>query len=107
MFAWLQEKGQAPPPQPSPIQGEGEKRLSLLALGDPVFQRPATPSEPEPNPPDHGVLVTVVQPGSKAAQSGIKPGDVLLSYGGTKLTKVADLDEAMKKAGGATRGDDG
>jgi hypothetical protein len=49
----------------------------LLAVADPLFERPDAP--PPPLPPG-GVLLTMVVPGANAAQAGLKPGDVLLRY---------------------------
>jgi CHAT domain-containing protein/Tfp pilus assembly protein PilF len=59
---------------------------SLLALGDPVFRR-----TPPPEPPDHGLYLLQVLPGSNAAKAGLQPGDVLLSYHGGKLQRFEDL----------------
>jgi tetratricopeptide (TPR) repeat protein len=60
----------------------------LLALGDPVFRTAG--------PPRHGVLIRRVLPGGSAGRAGLRPGDVLLSYGGKKLEGLADLKEAFK-----------
>ncbi|MGO9913674.1 MAG: tetratricopeptide repeat protein [Isosphaeraceae bacterium] len=78
VFKYLRE-------QPRP-----DRHAGLLALGDPVYQRPQTSSEPEPLP-DHGLLVNFVARGSNAATRGLKPGDVLLAYNGTALHKREDL----------------
>jgi CHAT domain-containing protein len=59
-------------------------------LGDPVYDRADTSSDPKPLP-DHGLLVNVVVPGSNAATHGLKPGDVLLAYNGSALNKKDDL----------------
>jgi len=60
------------------------KSAGLLALGDPVFETPAAAAKERPLPPG-GVLLTVVQPGSNAAQARLQPGDVLLKYGDKEL----------------------
>jgi tetratricopeptide (TPR) repeat protein len=78
VFKYLRE-------QPRPGRHAG-----LLALGDPVYERADSSSEPKP-PPDHGLLVKMVAPGSNAATHGLKPGDVLLAYNGTVLNKREDL----------------
>jgi tetratricopeptide (TPR) repeat protein len=66
---------------------------TLLALGDPDFA--STQSGP-PRPPGYGLYLSLVLPGGNAARAGLRGGDVLLSYGGTKLTTQQDL----KPAGG-------
>ena len=78
VFKYLRE-------QPRP-----DRHAGLLALGDPVYERPDKSSEPKPLP-DHGLLVNVVTPGSNAATHGLKPGDVLLAYNGQALNKKDDL----------------
>ena len=78
VFKYLRE-------QPRP-----DRHAGLLALGDPVYERPDKSSEPKPLP-DHGLLVNVVVPGSNAATHGLKPGDVLLAYNGIALNKKDDL----------------
>jgi hypothetical protein len=62
----------------------------LLAVADPVFDPPAVAKQTRPLPPG-GVLLTMVLPRSNAALSGLRPHDVLLSYGGTELKVPADL----------------
>ena len=64
VFKYLRE-------QPRP-----DRHAGLLALGDPVYERPDTSSEPQPLP-DHGLLVNVVAPGSNAATHGLKTGRCL------------------------------
>lgn len=63
----------------------------LLALADPIFERPATTDPPRPLMPPGGLLVTSVVTGGNAAQSGMKGGDVLLRYNGSTLSARNDL----------------
>ena len=70
----------------------GLPRLStvgLLALADPIFDRPKAAAEPLL--PSHGLLVTFVTPCSNGARAGLRPGDVLLTYDGTELRQRQDL----------------
>jgi tetratricopeptide (TPR) repeat protein len=75
------------------------KSQGLFALADPVFAAP-TPAVTEKPLPPGGVLLTVVQPGSNAAASRLRPGDVLLTYNGKPLTMVADLAPLIAAAAG-------
>ncbi len=78
VFKYLRE-------QPRP-----DRHAGLLALGDPVYERPDKSSQPKP-PPDHGLLLNVVVRGSNAANHGLEEGDVLLAYNGQTLNKKDDL----------------
>jgi hypothetical protein len=78
VFKYLRE-------QPRP-----DRHAGFLALGDPIFEQSGRSSQPKP-PPDHGLLVKMVAPGSNASTHGLKPGDVLLAYNGTALLKHEDL----------------
>jgi CHAT domain-containing protein/tetratricopeptide (TPR) repeat protein len=62
---------------------------SLLALGDPNFR--TADAGPPPKPPQHGLYLALVLPDSNAARAGLRGGDVLLSYNGTKLVTKEDL----------------
>jgi len=67
-----------------------DRHAGLLALGDPVFDRPDKSSDPKPLP-DHGLLVNVAGRGSNAANHGLQEGDVLLAFNGMALNKKDDL----------------
>jgi tetratricopeptide (TPR) repeat protein len=73
----------------------------LLALGDPIFDTAKATAKDKPLPPG-GVLLTLVQPGSNAAQSHLRPDDVLLKYGDRDLATLKDLQEAIAAADGKT-----
>jgi len=79
LFKYLRE-------QPRP-----DRHAGLLALGDPVYERPDDKSSGPKPLPDRGLLVNVVIPGSNAATHGLKPGDVLLAYNGQALNQKEDL----------------
>jgi tetratricopeptide (TPR) repeat protein len=73
------------------------KSAGLLAVGDPVFEAAAVAGKPRPLPAG-GVLVTLVQPGSNAAQSRLRSNDVLLKYADVELKTPADLNAAVAAA---------
>jgi tetratricopeptide (TPR) repeat protein len=71
-------------------QHRGLQGTSLLALGDPLFQRRS-----RPRPPEHGVMLAVVQGGGKAHRAGLRAGDVLLQVGKRRLNDLDDLKAAL------------
>jgi CHAT domain-containing protein/tetratricopeptide (TPR) repeat protein len=77
---------------------QGREPPSLLAVGDPAYPPPEAES-PAPTPPDAGIAVLRVEPNGLADLYGIRPGDVLLEYDGTKLAKADDLKEVPAEAG--------
>lgn len=43
-----------------------------------------------------GVVITEVEPGSAAAASGVREGDILTRFGSTAVTRMRDLEEASE-----------
>jgi tetratricopeptide (TPR) repeat protein len=76
----------------------GQEPPSLLAIGDPAYPPPEADG-PAPAPPDTGIAVLRVEPNGLADLFGIRPGDVLLEYDGTKLARADDLKEVPAEAG--------
>jgi CHAT domain-containing protein/tetratricopeptide (TPR) repeat protein len=96
MYAWLTEqrgKGK---------ELSGSERSPLLAVGDPVFGEPVKTDTMLPEPPDHGVMLAMVLRGSSAARSGLRSGDVILSYGEEQLCTAEDLGPAIEQVAEAT-----
>src|SRR5262249_31708913 len=77
---------------------QGHEPPSLLAVGDPAY-RPPEAEGPAPTPPDAGIAVLRVEPNGLADLYGIRPGDVLLEYDGTKRATADDLKESPAEAG--------
>ena len=52
---------------------------------------------PDPNAGDSrvGILITGVQPGSPADQAGLRPGDLLIQFGDSKLRNLDDLAQVL------------
>jgi hypothetical protein len=71
------------------------RNTDLLALADPIFERPSAPIV-DPPLPTGGLLVTMVGPGSNAARAGLKAGDVLLQYAGTDLKSLDQLGKLLR-----------
>jgi tetratricopeptide (TPR) repeat protein len=97
LFAWLQEPNRE-------NQGKPAQPRRLLALGDPMPGPTDGPSSPTPKPPDHGLLVWRVEPGSNAQRAGIQPGDVLLRYSGVRLATREDFRKLVQAGDPRTSG---
>ncbi len=87
----------------------GSERAVTLQLGelpnDEVAALQPSPEDPAeiddlgitliPNDRGEGMLVTAVKPGSEAAQSGLRPGDVVLEVNNNTVASAADIQEQL------------
>jgi hypothetical protein len=101
LFAWLQEKDNR---ASDSTDQQSPPSADILAVGDPVFGSSEPPNDPPP-PPDHGALVTMVTPHTKADKNGLKPGDVIVGYAQTKINSSSDLESATRSEANAKDGD--
>jgi serine protease Do len=74
-----------------------ELGLSLAELTDIYRQRLGLPDDVK------GVLITEVQPGSDAAEQGLRPGDVVSRIGSSRIENIDDAMRAINEA--RSRGD--
>jgi len=80
---------------PAQQQIEATDGLQLEPLDAKLRQRVGLPDNVK-----QGVVVTGIQPGSRAQQSGLAPGDVIIEVNKQPVASVQDYRNAYKKAGG-------
>jgi tetratricopeptide (TPR) repeat protein len=95
ILAWLRERHAR-----AQAANTSVRPPSLLALGDPALPPSDTEQAPAAPLPDHGMLIMRLMPQANAERSGVRVGDVLLRYGGTKLNGPTDLELALKAHAG-------
>jgi serine protease Do len=90
--------GTLPPPDqlaaaaPAPETPEPQLGMQLAPLTPEARESHGVPAATE------GVLVTGVEPGSAAAQRGMRTGDVILEVAREKVSEPAEVSEAIRKA---------
>jgi hypothetical protein len=84
--------------QPEPPTYVEIRRIEQI--GDPAAagDRPSFGSMPAyPNPAKDGVLLEAVLEGSPADKAGIRGGDVLLEFGGERITVLEEFEAALRR----------
>jgi hypothetical protein len=84
--------------QPQPPTYVEIRRIEQM--GDPAAagDRPSFGSMPAyPNPAKDGVLLEAVLEGSPAEKAGIRGGDVLLEFGGERITVLEEFEAALRR----------
>lgn len=88
------DTAQAPPQfaavAPSNAHGEG--------MGGGGGYGPAFGSVPDFTETEDGVRFSDVRPGSPAAKAGLKPGDVLVEFGGKTIRNLYDFTDALRRS---------
>ncbi len=98
MYAWLRERAEGCTGDGAPSTWGEAQRKPLLALGDPVFEQSEESDTVLPEPPEKGVLLAMVASESNAERSGLREGDVLMSYRGEMLAGPEELGSAIEVA---------
>jgi serine protease Do len=75
----------------APASGDVFDGVTLTDVTPEIARQLSLPSS------TRGVVITDVQDGSVAAESGLQPGDVILDANHQKVTNVADLDDALSR----------
>lgn len=90
------EKEKTPPAEPANPAPTKTEQVTYLGVGvEPIYQ-PLISHLPELLQSGQGVLVTSVAAGSPAEEAGIKPYDVLMTYGDQKLFSPEQLAKLVR-----------
>ena len=82
-----------------PINSKNRRRLPWVRLGVQVEElAPQTAKQFGFDEKTQGVVVTDVEPGSAASESGLKNGMLILKADQQAVTSVADLQKVVEKA---------
>jgi hypothetical protein len=90
------EKEKTPPTEPLKRATTENEHVTYLGVAVEPLYRPMASHLPELFGDDQGVLVTTVVPQSPAEKAGIKPDDVLMTYGDQKLFSPEQLAKLVK-----------
>ena len=88
MFAWLEVRRRDD-------KGKPARDLAGCWLSA-ILAPPPKEMQEAPSPPDHGLLVQRVEPGSNADKAGIQTADVLIRYAGANLANRDDLQKRVR-----------
>jgi serine protease Do len=88
-------------PQPQPEERGGVAQSSLGLSVRPLTPEDRTRLSLRAN--EGGLVITSVEPTSDAAQKGIRAGNVIMQAGGSPISTVAQLNEAVNRARSANR----
>ena len=73
------------------------KRMETIAVDPAAGDRPSLGTIPDYSGGEEGVALTGVVPGSAAEKAGVKPGDVLIQLGESKIAVIEDFENALRK----------
>jgi serine protease Do len=86
-----------PPPAPRPQSRLGQMGLTVAALDDAARGRYRIAGNVQ------GVVVTAVEPGSRAGEKSVHPGDVIVEVQGQKVKTPDDVNKAIDAAANARK----
>lgn len=90
------EKQKAPPPEPVNPTATQTQHVTYLGVGVEPMYPPLASHLPDLLGSGQGVLVASVASGSPAEKSGIKPDDILMTYGDQKLFSPEQLAKLVR-----------
>ena len=73
------------------------KRMETIAIDPAAGDRPSLGTIPDYSGAADGVALTGVMPGSAAEKAGVKPGDVLIQLGESRIAVIEDFENALRK----------
>ena len=79
------------------ILSEGRIRHGYLGVSAQAVTIPSNLQQKLAEPQDSGLILVNVEPDSPAARAGLQLGDILLSFGESRLNDLDDLQAALRK----------